>query len=179
MTAEIQAYTDSDLAYKIVLLKTLSDLVLDEFARAKSIADEQMLKGASIPARTADDVKLGRVTKTDPKPVPRIVDRDELDEWIRTQYPDKLEKRAELGDPGQIVALLRDAGREDLFTEVSDIPDYLYKQAEALAKNGRPVPGIELRYPKPVVSARSEIAAEYVVRQLLSGSPVPLLGIEA
>lgn len=179
MTAEIQAYTDADLAYKIVLLKTLADLVLEEFAHAKAIADEQLAKGAGIPARTADDVKLGRVTKSDPKPVPKIVDRDELDEWIRTQYPDKLVKRAELGDLGEILALLKDSGREDLFTVVSDIPDYLYKQAEALAKNGRPVPGIELRTPKPVVSARSEIAAEYVVRQLLAGAPVPLLGIEA
>lgn len=179
MPAEIQAYTDSDLAYKIVLLKTLTDLVLDEFARAKAIAAEQMPKGASIPARTGEDVKLGKVTKSDPKPVAEIVDRDELDEWIRTQYPDKLDTRIELGDMGEILAVLNDLGRDDLFTTVTEIPAHLRKQAQTMAINGRLIPGIALRRPPGVVSARREIAAEYVVRQLLAGSPVPLLGIEA
>lgn len=179
MTAEIQAYTDADLAYKIVLLKTLADLVLEEFARIKEVAAEQLPKGASIPARTGDDVKLGRVTKSDPKPVAQIVDRDELDDWIRTQYPDKLDTRAELGDLGEVLAVLKDAGRNDLFSIVTEIPAHLYKQAEAMAANGRPIPGIAIRRPPGTVSARKEVAAEYVVRQLLSGSPVPLLGIEA
>lgn len=179
MSTEIQAYTDADLAYKIVLLKTLVDLVMDEFTRTKAIAAEQLPKGASIPARTSDDVKLGKVSKTDPKPVAEIVDRDELDEWIRTQYPDKLDTRAELGDMGEILALLNDLGRKDLFTTVTEIPAHLYTQAKAMAANGRPIPGVALRRPPGVVSARKEIAAEYVVRQLLAGSPVPLLGIEA
>jgi hypothetical protein len=179
MSTEIQAYTDADLAFKIVLLKTLTDLAQEEFDRAKGIADGQMAKGTTIPARTGDDVKLGKVTKSDPKPVPKIVDQDALDDWIRTQYPDKLDTRVELGDMGEILAVLNDLGRTDLFTTVKEIPAYLYKQAQAQAVNGRPIPGVELRTPRGVVSANKEIAAEYLVRQLLAASPVPLLGIEA
>ncbi|MFI7191426.1 hypothetical protein ACIBQ0_16965 [Nocardia nova] len=181
MSNEIQAFTDSDLAYRIVLLKTLADLVNQEFRDAKALAAEQFAKGASIPARTDnDDVKLGRVTKSDPKPVAEIVDRDELDAYIRDQHPDKLERRVVLGDIAEVLPILIDAGRMDLFTEVEDIPDWLVGQMKAAALNGRPIPGIALRRPDGVVSARTERAAETAVRQLLSGARVPLLrGLEA
>lgn len=180
MSNEIQAWTDSDLAYRIVLLKTLADLVNQEFRDAKSLAAEQFAKGASIPARTDNDVKLGRVTKSDPKPVAEIVDRDELDAYIRDQHPDKLERSVVLGDVAEILPVLIDAGRADLFTEVEDIPDWLVGQMKAAAVTGRPIPGIALRRPEGVVSARTERAAEQTVRQLLSGARVPLLrGLEA
>lgn len=176
---DIQAFTDGDLAYKIVLLKKLADMVLAELDHAKQIAALQYPKGTSIPARGDEDVKLGRVSKTDPKPVAKVVDQAALEEWIRTEFPDKLDTRVELADMGELLAFLKDSGRTDLYTEVQEVPAHLFKQAEALAVRGRPVPGIELRRPPGVMQVRTEIAAEYVVRQLLAGSPVPLLGIEA
>ena len=175
MSDIIEAYTDSDLAYKIVLLKKLCDLVIDEFKAVKQIASDQFPKGAAIPARTGDDVKLGKVSKSDPKPVAEVVDRDELDDYIRAEYADKLESRIELGDIAQILPVLLDAGRTDLFTEVEVIPDYLYGLAKAAAIKGKSVPGVEVKSPPGVVSARAELAAEQEVRRLLSGARVPLL----
>ncbi|WP_043735493.1 hypothetical protein [Nocardia asiatica] len=176
---EIEAFTSADLAYKIVMLKTLADLVMEEFKQAKAVMGEQIARGDSVAARTTDDRKLGRVTKSDPKDEAVISDRDALEEWIRTEYPDKLESRIELGRVDEILPILIDAGRRDLFTEVEVIPDYLIGQAKAAALRGRPVPGITLQPGKPVVSATKELAAEYAVRELLSGARVPLLGIEA
>jgi hypothetical protein len=182
VTDEIEAFTDSDLAMKIVLLKTLADLVLDEFKAAKAIAADQYPKGLSISARTDSsdgDVKLGKVSKSDPKPVAEIVDRDELDDYIRAEYPDKLEHNIRLGDLGEILAILKDLGREDLFTEIKAIPEYLHTQMLTAAVGGRPIPGVALRRPAGVVSATKERAAVEMVRRLLSGAPVQLLGIEA
>lgn len=176
---EIQAFTNADLAYKIVMLKTLADLVLDEFKKAKAVMGEQIARGESIPARTPDDRKLGRVTKSDPKPVAEVTDQAALEEWLRTEYPDKVEHRVSLGRVDEILPILIDADRKDLFTETEVIPDYLVGQAKALAARGRPIPGITVRPGKPNVSATSELAAEYAVRDLLSGARVPLLGIEA
>lgn len=175
MSEIIEAYTDADLAYRIVLLKTLQDLVIAEFKAAKQIADEQFPKGVGIPARTDGDVKLGKVSKSDPKPVADVVDRKALDEHIRAEYADKLESRVELGDIAQIIPVLLDAGRTDLFTEVEVIPDYLYGLAKAAAIKGKPVPGVEVRTPPGTVSARAEVAAQQEVRRLLSGARVPLL----
>ncbi|MEU9515879.1 hypothetical protein [Micromonospora sp. NPDC048169] len=175
MSDIIEAYTDADLAYRIVLLKTLCDLVIDEFKAAKQIAGDQFPKGAAIPARTGDDVKLGKVSKSDPKPVAEVVDRAAVEDYIRTEYADKLESRVELGDIAQIIPILLDADRADLFTEVEVIPDYLYGLARAAAVKGMAVPGVEVKSPPGVVSARSEVAAQQEVRRLLSGARVPLL----
>ncbi|MBF6213719.1 hypothetical protein IU487_22135 [Nocardia puris] len=176
---DIEAYTNADLAYKIVMLKTLADLVLEEFKRSKQVMGEQIARGDSVAARTADDRKLGRVTKSDPKPEATVTDPDALDDWLRTEYPDKIESRVELGRVDEILPILIDAGRSDLFTEVHVVPAYLVGQAKAAAARGRPIPGITVAPGKPVVSATKEITAEYAVRELLAGARVPLLGIEA
>lgn len=176
---EIQAWTNADLAYRIVMLKTLIDLVSKEFDRAKAVMGEQIARGETIPARTSDDRKLGRVTKSDPKPVAAVSDPAALEEWLRAEYPDKVEHRVSLGRVDEILPILIDAGRRDLFTETEVVPDYLVNQAKALAARGRPIPGITIQPGKAVVSATKEIAAEYAVRELLSGARVPLLGIEA
>jgi hypothetical protein len=179
VTEEIQALTNSDLAYKIVLLKTLADLVLEEFAHAKAVMGEQIARGDSVSARTTDDRKLGKVTKSDPKHAATITDLTALEEWIRAEYPDKLSTEVELGRTDEILPILISAGRRDLFAETEVIPDFLFGLAKAAAVRGRPIPGITVTPGKPVVSATKEIAAEYVVRELLSGARVPLLGIEA
>lgn len=180
MTAEIQVHTDADLAYKIVLLKTLVDLVTREFREAKQQAAEQYPKGASIPARSDTDLKLGRVSKSDPKPTATVVDEVAFDAWIRAEYPDKLEPDVELGDMAQVLCVLVDAARRDLITEVHRVPDWLRTTALAAALTGTQVPGVVVARPDGVVSATRERAAENLVRQLLSGAPVQLLrGIEA
>ncbi|MEV0357154.1 hypothetical protein AB0H71_13940 [Nocardia sp. NPDC050697] len=172
---DIQAYTTPDLAYRVVLLKTAADLVNREFREAKALMDEQMARGDSVAARTLDDLKLGRVSKSDPKPEAVIADRDELEEWLRTEYPDKLDTRVEFARLDEVLAVLVDAGRGDLITQVTTVPDYLVGQAQALALSGRPVPGLKVQAKKAVVAATSELAAEREVRQLLAGARVPLL----
>ncbi|WP_072689340.1 hypothetical protein [Rhodococcus marinonascens] len=181
MTAEIQAHTDADLAYQAVMLKTILDLVTVRFKAVKAIADEQFPKGASIPARQnidGQDVKLGRVIKADPKPIAKIVDRDKFHEALRTLHPEDLNVTVQLGDTAEIAAVLADHGREDLFTVVEVVPEWMEaaKLREALA--GRSYPGVEVVTPGGVVSARAEEAAKDLVRELLSGSTVPLLAIE-
>lgn len=179
MTEETPALSNADRAYKIVMLKTLIDLVMEEFKREKQVMGQLISRGDGVAARTPDDRKLGRVTKSDPKPVAVISDLDALEEWLRTQYPDKLEHRVSLGRVDEILPILIDAGRRDLFTDTEVVPDYLVGQAKTLAAQGRPIPGITVQPGNAVVSATKEIAAEYEVRSLLSGARVPLLGIEA
>lgn len=180
MTDEIEAFTDSDLAMKIVLLKTLLDLVTREFRETKALAAEQWPKGASIPARTDTDLKLGRVSKSDPKPTAAVVDDEAFDAWLRAEHPDKLQHHVELGDLGEVLAMLIEQGRRDLITESLVVPEWLRSNMIAAALTGREIPGVIVTHPAGGVSATNVPAAERVVRQLLSGSPVQLLrGIEA
>lgn len=181
MTNEIQAYTDADLAYRIVLLKTLLDLVTQEFREAKALAAEQFPKGASIPARTDSDLKLGRVTKSDPKPTATVVDEVAFEAWIRAEQPDKLEHRVRLGDVAQVLAVLVDQDRKDLIIESYEVSEWLRSNMLTSAlRDSRDIPGVVVTRPAGIVSATREHAAAELVRQLLSGARVPLIrGIEA
>lgn len=182
MTEETPALSNADHSYKIVLLKTLMDLIGAEFDQSKGVAGEQMLKGETVPARVlldGQDIKLGSINKSDPKPRAEVRDPAALDAYIMAEHADKLVRKAELADPGEVIPVLIDAGRADLFTEVDVIPDWLRKQVLTSALKGADVPGVIVRTPGGTVSARAELAAEYVARRLLSGARVPLLGIEA
>ncbi|MFJ4653802.1 hypothetical protein ACIP5Y_21255 [Nocardia sp. NPDC088792] len=167
-----------DLARRIVFLKTISDLVGEELNKAKRLAVIRFQKGSSEPARDANDVKLGNVSKSDPKPVAAVVDDERLAEHILQTRPDECITEVRLGDTAQIAAVLTDAGRTDLFTAVKTIPGWLYQEMEAKALAGTSVPGIEVRTPAGYITVRLEQAAKDAVRELLAASPIAL-GIEA
>jgi hypothetical protein len=181
MTDTIQAWTDTDLAVRAVLLKTLADLVNAEFRTVKALAAEQFPKGASIPARTAKDqgdVKLGKLSKSDPKPTAQVTNIAEFEGWLRHKFSDKLEPRVILGEPSEICAVLQDHGHDDLYSIEEVIPDWLRNEWVTKAAGGEKVPGVTVSTPDGVVQARAEAAAKALVVELLSASPVPLLALE-
>lgn len=170
--------SNADLAQRIVFLKTIADLVDAELKATKMLAADQFQKGDSSTARSREDVKLGRVVKTDPKPVSRIVDEDALDAYLRAEYADVLIPSLTLGDPAEIVPILRDAGREDLFSVSESVPGWLVHQAEAEALAGKPIPGIEVHTPPGWIQVKVEQAAKDAAKHLLAGAQAQL-GIEA
>lgn len=174
---EIRTWTGPELARRLVFLKTVADLVDKELRTLKSAAMEQFAKGMSIPARTDEDVKLGQVIRTDPKPVAAIVDEDALTDYILTQHADETEAVLSLGDPAEIVPILRDAGRDDLFAEERVIPDHVIQRMETLALSGNRVPGIEVRTPHGWMQVKVEHAAKDAARKLLADAN--LLELEA
>lgn len=175
--SEIQAWTDADLAYRAVMLKAAADLILDEFKAVKALAVEQFQKGDSKTARIGDQ-KLGRVTKSDPKPVATVTDQAEFEAYLSVKYGDTITTTVQLGDVAEIAAVLADHGHEDLFTVVETIPDWVRQERLKAALAGEHVPGVTVSTPEGVVSARTEQAAKDRVVQMLSTGPVPLLAIE-
>ena len=172
----IQRWSDTDLAYRAVMLKSLIGLAMDEFDAIKRIAGTQFEKG--VPVGAFDGLtQLGTLGKDVRKPVPSIVNRAEFESWLRHKFDDQLETRLILGDPSEIGALLQDLGRDDLYTVEEFIPDELAKKALALAAGGGSVPGVELHTPESVVSAKPNAAAKAKVREVLAASPIPLLAI--
>lgn len=165
--SEIEVWTDGDLSLRIVLLKALLDEVQVELTAVKTVAAGRWAKGSTLPARSPDDVKLGRVTKSDPKPVARITDRDAFERYVYAEHADEVDTVIVLGDVGEILPILIAAGREDLFTAVQKIPDSLVARLEKRALSVD-VPGITVRKPEGVVSAAPAGAAREMVRRLLA-----------
>lgn len=174
--SDIQTWTGSELARRLVFLKTIADLVDTELKTLKSEAMARFDKGMSIPARSDEDVKLGQVLRTDPKPVAVITDEEALEEYVLVNYPDEVESQLTLGDPAEVVPILMDAGRLDLFSEDRYVPDFLMRQMEAEALSGKKIPGIEVRTPGGWMQVKVEHAAKVAARELLSS--VHLLEIE-
>lgn len=166
-THEIEAWTDSDLTVRIVLLKALLDEVTAEFVAMKTLAGERWAKGSTLPARNGQDVKLGRVTKSDPKPVARVTDREAFEAYVYAEHPGELDTVVTLGEVGEILPILIDAGRTDLFTEDTVIPAALIARLEKAALT-QPIPGITVRFPEGVVSAAPAEAAKHTVKRMLA-----------
>lgn len=177
MTNEIQAWTDADLAYRAVMLKAAAGLILDEFEAVKALAAEQFQKGDSKAARQGD-LKLGRLTMSDPKPKATVTDRAKFEAYLEVKFADTAVHDVMLGDASEVCAALADAGRDDLFTIAHRIPDWKREERLKAALAGESVPGVTVATPDGVMSAKPEQAAKNLVRELLNGSAVPLLAIE-
>lgn len=177
MSTDIEAWTTPDLAMRIVMLKALSDLVNVELSAAKTLAATQFSKGATEPARTVDDVKIGSVNKSDPGKVAKVTDMAALEEYIYSHHEQDLCEGVEFAAAGELMVALIEAGREDLFTRVTEIPDWLIGQLKKRALT-TPIPGITVHTPAGVVSVRVESAARENVKQLLAAAPVRLIALE-
>ncbi|RVW03028.1 hypothetical protein [Rhodococcus xishaensis] len=176
--SEIQVFADADLAYQAVMLKALADTVLDAQKRVRHELAQRMAKGDRLTARDGD-AKLGSVNLTDPKPKATVTDEAAFADYLTAKYGDEATVTVELGDVGEICAVLADSGHEDLFTVRQVFPAWVREQAikDALLPR-HTVPGVTVTVPAGVVSARTEQAAVERVRAVLSGGDVRVLAIE-
>lgn len=170
--------SNTQLAQRLVFLRTVADVVETELKAVKAQATLQWRKGDTSTVRSADDAKLGQVTRTDPKPVAAVVDEELLAKYIFQTRPDDCVTSVTFGDPAQIVPILIDAGRTDLFAGVETIPDWLFQEMETRALAGESVPGIEVRTPPGWIQVRTGSQIKDAVRALLNAAPTQL-GIEA
>ncbi|MBM4644241.1 hypothetical protein GS464_16715, partial [Rhodococcus hoagii] len=112
--SEIQVFTDSQLALRVVMLKALADHINREFRYAKGELAERMARGDRLTARDGAS-KLGSVSLSDPKPVATVSDEAAFRDYMSVKYGDEAQAQVELGDAAEICAVLADTGHEDCF----------------------------------------------------------------
>ena len=181
MTDTVEAFTDAQIATKLVILQQVMKLITVEIKNLKAIGAEQFTKGSNESARAVidgEDIALGKLSKSDPAKVSTIVDLAAFHDHLRSTYADKLEDRTTLGELSEIIPVLLEHAPHlvDIATDV--IPNWLEKNELELAKN-TPVPGVEVRAPEGVMSITTRPAAEKLVRSMLAASPVQLLSLPA
>jgi len=156
--------TPSSIAVDLFALKILGTVVREGTADRKAVATATMKKGDSIAARVeidGRDVKLGKVTMTDPKPVARITDQDALDGWIAAHDPDAVIQRPVFGPDAEVAAIL-DEHAPHLLSFVGEVAQWArsaeLSRAEAAHRAGSMplAPGIEVTVPDGVVSVGKE-----------------------
>lgn len=169
---EIQVFTDSQLAHRVVMLKAFADVILDALNVDRDDMASRMAKGDRVTARSGD-VKLGSMSLSDPKPVAKVTDNAAFEDYLSIKYGDEAERTVRLGDPAEICAALADAGRDDLFEVVETFPAWVRKAGvdDALIP-GRTVPGVTVTVPPGVLSVRTADAAVEAVKSAISSSGV-------
>jgi hypothetical protein len=156
--------TPSSIAVDLFALKILGTVVREGTADRKTVATATMKKGDSIAARVdvdGRDVKLGKVTMTDPKPVGRVTDRAALDEWLTKHVEGAVIERWAFGPDAEVAAVLNEHAPH-LLTFVAEVAEWAraaaLSKAEAAHRAGsKPLaPGIEVTVPDGVVSVGKE-----------------------
>jgi len=156
--------TPSSIAVDLFALKILGTVVREGTADRKTVATVTMKKGDSIAARVdvdGRDVKLGKVTMTDPKPVGRVTDRAALDAWLTKHVEGAVIERPVFGPADEVAAVLNDHAPH-LLSFVGEVADWARSaavtKAEAAHRAGSPplAPGIEVIVPDGVVSVGKE-----------------------
>jgi len=156
--------TPSLIAVDLFALKILGTVVREGTADRKAVATATMKKGDSIAARVdvdGRDVKLGKVTMTDPKPVARIADRAALDEWLTKHVEGAVIERPAFGPEAEVAAVLNEHAPH-LLTFVAEVEEWaraaaLIKAEAAHRAGSKPLaPGIEVTVPDGVVSVGKE-----------------------
>lgn len=185
--------SNEELAVKVASLKVVSDFTKARYDEARGEASEVMQAGDRLMARSPiDGTKMGPVTKSDPKPVAKIVDEAALTEWMGEFYPDNLETGYEIAaTENEIVQVLFEFAGHLLKPRKRIKPEVLAQVKRESAAMGCPIgpggevdlPGIAIDTPEPVVSCKPDPAtALLVVQQLfregrleLDGTVLPAL----
>ncbi|NKS77967.1 hypothetical protein GS539_19275 [Rhodococcus hoagii] len=169
---EIQVFTDSQLAHRVVMLKAFADVILDALNVDRDDMASRMAKGDRVTARDGD-VKLGSMSLSDPKPVAKVTDNAAFEDYLSIKYGDEAERRFVWVIRRRSVRRLLNADRDDLFEVVETFPAWVRKAGvdDALIP-GRTVPGVTVTVPPGVLSVRTADAAVEAVKSAITSSGV-------
>jgi hypothetical protein len=185
------ALTPVDLAVlRVSVLTWMSKRIKAETDVARLAAAQLLKKGDTLAARSPlDDVRIGRVSMSDPNKTATFTDRAAVDGWIAERYPDKCIGRWEITGPmSEVIAALREHAPH-LVEYVTSVPDWAANELLTRAERyGEPVgfsmecgpdapSGIAVKTPAGVLTVRLDTdAADAAVRAMWDAHLVDIEG---
>lgn len=157
----------NELALKVAALKVFSDYAKTAYDKSREEIGRQMGRGDRLQVRSPLDesLKIGPISKSDPKPTARVEDLRVLTDWFIQNHPDLTGTGYEVaGTQTEVVAVLFEHAPH-LLRRVREIkPDALSELRKASAALGQPigpggeadVPGLVVETPDPVVSCKPD-----------------------
>lgn len=128
------------------------------------------------------------VTKSKPKPRAEVTSRSKVEQWVRDNYPGKVETRARVvGSPSEVLDVLREHAPW-LIEDTTEIPDYVVNELCLMTqKAGEPVgfggevgehapPGIAVSTPAGSLRVVPSPAGADVVEEMWAAGVVDLDG---
>lgn len=177
----------------VAILTFLQKRLAGDVDTIRGHASSLMKKGDTLSARSPlDDVKIARVSKSDPKKRATVDDRKALEQWVTDRHPEKLMERGEIVGPmPEVLATLREHAPH-LVADKKSVPDWAVNELLLKAeKAGVPVgyggeldehapPGITVTNPDGVLSVvLDKTNAEAAIRALWDARLVDMDGLKA
>jgi hypothetical protein len=155
-----------DLALKVAALKVVSDYTTQRYNEARKEIGATMHRGDRQMARSPlGEVKLGAVTKTDPKCTALIADESAFTAWVEQHYPERMVYDFDvIGSEQEVKALLFEHAPHLLRKVAKPDPELVKQIRQDSVSIGVPmgpggevdVDGVEVKTPEPVVTCKPD-----------------------
>jgi hypothetical protein len=176
--------TNEDLALRVASLKVVSEYTARRYNEARAEAAAVMQRGDRLMARSPlEGVKIGAVTKTDPKATARVTDDAAFTAWIHKHYPDRMEfDFVIIGSDQEVISVLFEHAPHLLRKVTKPDPELVKQIRTDSASLGAPigpageadVDGIEVTTPEGVVSCKPDPNALAAVVDLIRAERLSL-----
>ncbi|WP_116051911.1 hypothetical protein [Amycolatopsis palatopharyngis] len=179
--------TNDDLALRVAALKVVSDYTTRRYNEARAEAAERMERGDRLMARSPlAGVKVGAVSKSDPKPVARVTDEKAFTDWVRKNYPDRMVYDFDvIGSTQEVVSVLFEHAPHLLRKITKPDPELVREIRADSVGLGAPVgpageadvDGLEVTTPDGIVSCKPDPEALAAVVDLIRADKLSLEGL--
>lgn len=173
----------SDLAMKVAKFKVMKDFAEAQYNAARAELAAHMQRGDRLNAVTADGVKIGAVSKSDPKSKTYFTDQAKFRKWVATHYPEQMVSALDvIGTDEEVHDVLLEHAKH-LLQEVPKVePAFVREISRLSAKRGEPVgpggeldiPGVQVDTPEGVLSCTPTDEAMAVVASMLQTGEIDL-----
>lgn len=178
MSAPVIPTTVQDTINRAVLLGALMKAIGAERDQLRASLASSLPAGTKLTGRDPrNDDTLGTVSLSDPAKVAVVTDQVAFEEYVRRELPGDLDTVRGFGEPGEVAAVLAEHAPH-LLTTRTVVPEHVTERV-LLAATLHPVPGTTVITPSPTLTVTPRSAAHRVVREVLAGSPVPAVELEA
>lgn len=166
----------NELTVQLLSLQVLAKRVAAAEKATKRELEDRLDEGSKVSGTVMLEgrkFKLGSVSRSSPNGKASVVDRDEFEAYLGHKYFDDVlvDVRIKPDVLPEVFALLRDKGLEDWLEESETVPDWCRKEALRRAEAGADIPGVDVRYPNPVLSGRpGKDADEHVAALIAAGA---------
>lgn len=175
-----------ELALRTAAFKVLADYAKGKYDELRAQMAARMARGDRQMGVTTDGVKIGAVSKSDPKPLALVVDATALREWVAAYYPERLiEDLDVIGSDEEIKEILL-VHAPHLVRQVRKTdPDLVRTITNESSKRGfvigpggeAEVPGVEVQEREGVVSCLPTDDAVPAVVEMLNRGEIDLFEV--
>ena len=167
-----------ELALQLVALRYAEQVVSPALKNLRDLGKDELVPKESIAAISPiDGTVLGKITRTNPEKVAKVVDEHALLAHLQATDPDSLEDTVEVVASNQQIVDVLVAHAPHLLAPTVRIRDHARRDALARALKGTDVPGVKVAKPIGTVNVYPDKAEAAAIEAVFTAGRIQLDGV--